>query len=45
LRKKFDFLKTIKGYTVKKSGGKAGFEVYFDEKLVARAFKKEENNI
>ena len=35
-----DLLKEIKGYTVQKSDKKAGLEVYFDEKLVARAFKK-----
>jgi hypothetical protein len=47
-----DLLKGIKGYTIKNSGKKAGLEVYFDEKLVARAFKKhdfyrflEENHI
>ena len=32
-----DLLKGIKGYTVKKSGKKAGLEVYFDDKLVARS--------
>jgi len=47
-----DLLKKIQGYTVKKSAGKAGLEVLFNGKLVARAFKKngfykflEENDI
>ena len=47
-----DLLKEIKGYIVRKSNKKAGLEVYFNEKLVARAFKKhnfyrflEENDI
>jgi len=35
-----DLLKEIKGYIVRKSNKKAGLEVYFNEKLVARAFKK-----
>ena len=35
-----DLLKGIKGYTVKKSGKRAGLEVYFYEEHVARAFKK-----
>jgi len=47
-----DLLKGIKGYNINKSGKKAGLEVYFNDKLIARAFKKhdfykylEENNI
>ena len=47
-----DLLKKIKGYTVQKSDKKTGLEIYFNGKLVARAFKKhdfyrffEENNI
>ena len=47
-----DLLKKIKGYTVQKSTQKTGLEIYFNGKLVARAFKKhdfyrflEENNI
>jgi hypothetical protein len=35
-----DLLKGIHGYTVQKSVTKAGSDVYFDGKLVARAFKK-----
>ena len=35
-----DLLKKIKGYNVQKSNNKAGLEVYFNEKLIARAFKK-----
>ena len=34
-----DLLKEINGYIVRKSDKKAGLEVYFNEKLVARAFK------
>jgi hypothetical protein len=47
-----DLLKGIHGYTVQKSIKRAGLDVYFDGKLVARTFKKhdfyrflEENNI
>jgi len=47
-----DLLKGIPGYSVKKSSVKAGSDVYFDQKLVARCFKKydfykflEENDI
>jgi len=47
-----DLLKKIKGYTVQKSAGKSGLEVFFDGKSVARVFKKhdfyrflEENHI
>jgi hypothetical protein len=47
-----DLLKGINGYNIQRSSKKAGFEVYFNRKLVARAFKKhefynflEENNI
>jgi hypothetical protein len=47
-----DLLKGIKGYTVQKSVKKVGLDVFFNEKFVARAFKKhdfynflEENNI
>jgi len=35
-----DLLRGIDGYTVKKSGAKAGTDVFFDGKLVARCFKK-----
>jgi hypothetical protein len=35
-----DLLRGIKGYTVRNSATKVGLEVFFDEKLVARAFKK-----
>jgi hypothetical protein len=35
-----DLLKGINGYTIQKSNKKAGLEVYFNGKLVARAFKK-----
>ena len=35
-----DLLKGIKGYMVQNPGKKAGLEVYFNDKLVARAFKK-----
>ena len=35
-----DLLRNIKGYSVKKSIKKAGLEVFFNDKLVARAFKK-----
>ncbi|MCS6981487.1 MAG: hypothetical protein NZM65_04745 [Flavobacteriales bacterium] len=45
-------LSKIPGYSVHKSGNKAGYGVYFDDELVARCFKKhefykflEENNI
>jgi len=34
------FLKGIKGYTVRNSNKRAGSDIYFNEKLVARAFKK-----
>jgi hypothetical protein len=47
-----DLLRTLQGYTVQNSVTKAGFDVFFDGKLVARAFKKhdfyrflEENSI
>jgi hypothetical protein len=47
-----DLLKGIQGYTVQKSAVKAGSDVYFEGKIVAKAFKKydfyrflEENNI
>lgn len=47
-----DLLINIKGYTIKEMKGKAGSEVFFKNKLVARCFKKyefykflEENNI
>jgi hypothetical protein len=35
-----DLLKGIQGYTIQKSNIKAGSDVYFDGKLVAKAFKK-----
>jgi hypothetical protein len=35
-----DLLRSIKGYTIQSSQKKAGLDVYFDEKLVARVFKK-----
>jgi hypothetical protein len=35
-----DLLKGIKGYKIQKIGKKAGLDVYFNDKLVARAFKK-----
>jgi hypothetical protein len=35
-----DLLRGVEGYTVQKSAVKAGSEVYFDGKLVARCFKK-----
>jgi hypothetical protein len=37
-----DLLKSIKGYSVKKSSIKAGSEVCFNGKLVARCFKKQD---
>ena len=47
-----DLLKSIKGNSVENSAKNIGLEVYFNKKLVARAFKKhdfyrflEENNI
>jgi hypothetical protein len=47
-----DLLKDIRGYIIQKPGTTAGSDVYFDGKLVAKAFKKhdfyrflEENNI
>ncbi|MDR1867239.1 MAG: hypothetical protein LBQ77_03100 [Treponema sp.] len=47
-----DLLQGIKGYTIRKSDQKSGSEVYFNNTLVARCFKKhdfykflEENNI
>jgi hypothetical protein len=35
-----DLLRGIRGYSVKKSSNNAGSEVYFNETLVARCFKK-----
>jgi hypothetical protein len=37
-----DILKRINGYDIQRSSKKAGLEVYFNNKLVARAFKKHE---
>jgi hypothetical protein len=37
-----DLLRGIQGYTMQKSAIKAGLDVFFEKKLVARAFKKHE---
>ncbi len=48
----YELLKKIPGYNLKKSNQRAGTDVYFEEKIVARCFRKhefykflEENNV